>query len=120
MSLRLLPAAALLLLLSACGDEQAADDPGPTPASSPAASGTAAEGPACDEVWVEGATLPEDYSGCVDDTGQVPADAQQCATGARLVTFADRYYAMTGHRVNVVESLATSDAYKSAEVACGG
>lgn len=119
-----------LAALAACGGEVATDPSADeTSASSPTTSpsgqsssptGTATE-PACAEVWVDGATLPEDYAGCVDESGQVvPAEASQCAVGSRLVTFAGRFYAMTGHVVNDEGDLAGSATYASAKASCGG
>jgi len=126
MSPRRLAVAALLLLpLAACGDETGADSAGSdtsTASESPSASSPSAGGvPACADVWVDGATLPEQYAGCLDDSGEkVPADATQCATGARLVTYDERFYAMTGHVVNDEGSLADSTSYASAKASCGG
>lgn len=118
-------AAAVLALvaglgLTACGSEtpDAAAEPSaststPSETSSETSSETPTEeptdeaseepkGPACSDVWVAGATLPEKYNGCQDaDKGKwVQAMVYNCSSGQRLVTFGTTFYAAKGEVVN--------------------
>jgi hypothetical protein len=71
----LLTSVTTLLLLTGCSsggdsDGGSADGGGnsaPTsePSSSPSATSDAQDGPACEDVWQAGATLPADYTSCV-------------------------------------------------------
>lgn len=99
------------LALSACGEQEpdSAAEPSQQPSSSsespsesPSETPTEDAGPACADVWVAGATLPEDYSGCQDDTkGKwVQAMVYRCSSGQRLVTFGTTFYAAKGEVVN--------------------
>lgn len=100
------------LALTACGDQEPdsaaepsqqpssssqspSDTPSDTPSDEPA-------GPACADVWVAGATLPANYSGCQDDAkGKwVQAMTYRCSSGQRLVTFGTTFYAAKGEVVN--------------------
>lgn len=79
---------ALAALLSGCGAADA-----PTPASDSL--------PACDDIWVAGGTIPEDYAGCkdADDVLQV-SDVQECTKNdQRFTTFGDQYYGVLGSAV---------------------
>ncbi len=107
--------------LAACGDETT-----DTSASSGAASSSDSESPTetvrqplCADVWVPGQDVPEEYEGCSDDSGWVPADEFLCDSGQLLVTYGDRFYAATGARVNEVPgSLADSKPYQKARSRC--
>lgn len=95
------------LALAACGEQEpdSAAEPSQQPSStseSPSESPTEDAGPACADVWVAGATLPENYSGCQDDTkGKwVEAMVYHCSSGQRLVTFGTTFYAAKGEVVN--------------------
>ena len=85
--MKALAAAALTLLLCACGGGEDAKNP------SNAIEETikqADEWPPCDEVWVVGSTLPKDYEGCTSDDGSIVpiVIAYECADGTTL-TFVD-------------------------------
>lgn len=99
------------LALSACGEQEpdSAADPSQQPSSSsespsdsPSETPTEDAGPACADVWVAGATLPENYSGCQDATKDkwVQAMVYRCSSGQRLVTFGTTFYAAKGEVVN--------------------
>lgn len=113
-------AAALTLVaglgLTACGSESspdAADEPSAstgTPSESPTETPTEEpseepKGPACSDVWVAGATLPEKYNGCQDaEKGTwVQAMMYYCSSGQRLVTYRTTFYAAKGEVVNESE-----------------
>lgn len=118
------PALALtaLLALAACGGQGGTDVADESTAPAPSAtSSAAAEGPDCATIWVDGATLPGRYAGCVDDSGAlVPADAVRCDSGQTIVTFDDRFYAAVGYRVNDTGgALEDSASYRRAMRVCG-
>lgn len=116
MDLRLIAVLPLLLLpLAACG-EATEDEPS---AGSTAASPTGL--PACEDVWVDGETLPEDYAGCFDGTADVTAQQRSCSIGQPLVTYDDMFYAMAGARINeVAGGLEADEGYQSALMSCTG
>jgi hypothetical protein len=76
----------------------------PTPSASPIEPTETVEPlpdwPACVEVWVEGAKLPGDYQGCLEDETAVKAKNQYCEFGKKLVTYADQFWAVRGGKVN--------------------
>ncbi len=100
--------------LTACGEQGsgAAEEPSAgestsTPTEDPTESPTeeATEeptGPACADVWVAGATLPEKYSGCQDAEKDkwIEAMVYHCSSGQRLVTYRTTFYAAKGEVVN--------------------
>ena len=100
------------LALTACGDQEpdsaaepsssTCESPSETPSDTSSETPTEDAGPACADVWVAGATLPEDYSGCQDDAkGKwVQAMVYHCSSGQRLVTFGTTFYAAKGEVVN--------------------
>ena len=100
------------LALSACGDSEpdsvtdpsASESQAPTesPTETPTETSTEPPGPACSDVWVAGATLPENYQGCQDEDKQkwVQAMVYRCSSGQRLVTFGTTFYAAKGEVVN--------------------
>ncbi len=130
-------AAALTLVaglgLSACGSDSpdAANDPSAstseTPSESPSETPTETptaepSGPACSDVWVAGATLPEKYNGCQDaDTGKwVQAMVYFCSSGQRLVTFRTTFYAAKGEVVNESKvPLRRNQEFKKVLASCG-
>ena len=118
-------AAAILLLATGCGDDDAdtADDPAgdDRTSQSPSSTGQPETGlPACAEVWVAGARLPRDYRGCEQDGVAVKADKHRCSYGAAIIEFDDRFYAVTGKFINEVPSLTESDQFHQALTACQG
>ena len=50
--------------------------------------------PECGEVWIEGQTLPVDYSGCVQDGEEVVMIALDCADGSQLTAYEQAYGAV--------------------------
>lgn len=120
------------LLLSACGDEGAADlasgdevsvDPSLVPTPSPAPVETdppVRTEPLCGEVWIAGDPLPDPYKGCYDADTFVKAEAQRCAFGSKLFTYDDRFYAAQFNTINETPGLADSPAFQKALEQCGG
>lgn len=116
--------------LTACGEE------GPDSAEEPSSSETTStpseeptetpseepKGPACAEVWVAGATLPQKYTGCQDaekDT-YVQAMVYMCSSGQRLVTFGRTFYAAKGEVITESETpLARNPEFKKVLASCG-
>ncbi|GAA1924291.1 hypothetical protein GCM10009797_17460 [Nocardioides hwasunensis] len=94
--------------------ESPTDEPSETP-SEPA-------GPACADVWVAGATLPEKYDGCQDaekDTW-VQAMVYQCSSGQRLVTYQRNFYAAKGEVITESEvPLARDEKFQKILTTCG-
>lgn len=100
-----------LALMAGCGNDdegagsQETTSPTPTVAATPTPTPTGTstdqpEGPACDEVWVDGQKLPRPYRGCVDSDGAwVKTEVQHCSTGQRVVTFDNSFYAVVGRRI---------------------
>ena len=120
-----------LLLVSACGGQasDSASDPSPTrstPTSdAPSSAGASAsatprpEGPACAAVWRDGATLPQDYAGCVAGDEAVKPSDRYCEFGRKLVIYGDRFYAVrtgTIHRTH--GPLDKDPGYRSAMASC--
>jgi hypothetical protein len=105
----------LIVGVAGCGPVREVRD-APTPASDSL--------PACADVWVDGAKLPADYAGCVDDQGILQAAATRKCTGmaGAFAVFDDRFYAIvgkTGESGNVItEAGPTSAEYKQAYTAC--
>lgn len=126
----LLGAAVCLVVLAACGDDSGTGaDPQATDATTSSVSPTetptdgatsADEGPACDEVWVGGATLPEDYRGCSRDGAWQEPERTPCSFGVPIVTFDGRFYAVPGKVVNDVGDLKSSKDYRRAVNSCQG
>lgn len=115
----------LSLLLGGCGD--AADEPSRATGSSESTGITedpsqkpAPDGPACEDVWVDGQNLPRSYRGCVEGGTWVAADTRRCASGQVLVSHADRFYGAKGAVVNDVgEPLEENRQYQQALRSCG-
>lgn len=136
----LLGAAACLAVLAACGEDTgtgsdpsaedataSAGSPSDSPTASSETSATpgptgssAAGGPTCEEVWVDGATLPEGYRGCSRDGAWQEAERTPCSFGVPIVTFDGRYYAVPGKVVNDVGDLDSSKDYQRAVNSCQG
>jgi hypothetical protein len=136
---------ASVLLLGACGDDTA-DDPSaadgagasespsasvdtsepaePSPSASPIEPTEAAplpDWPACADIWVEDARLPGDYQGCLEDETAVKAKNRYCEFGKKLVTHADRYWAVRGGKVNDAKGpLMDSKDYRDDLASCQG
>ena len=136
-------AVAAVLLLGGCSDDTA-DDPSasdgaqspsatvetsepaePSPSASPIVpTETTAPLPdwsACADVWVEDARLPGDYQGCLDGDAAVKAKNQYCEFGKKLVTYADRFWAVRGGKVNDARGpLKDSPDYRDDLASCQG
>ena len=126
-SLLIATLATVALLTAACGDD-AGDAPSAADATTPASSsetasptaGSAQVGlPACDEVWVADADLPEKYDGCTKDGATVEPETVDCSSGQRIVLFDDHYWAVRGHVIkHAPEGLSESSAYADVLYSC--
>jgi hypothetical protein len=104
--------------LSGCGEETPSDPSASESTASP--SSEVPEGPACAEVWVDGASIPGSYQGCLDADTWVAAKATRCDSGQVLVVYGDRFYGAKGATVNDVGGpLDDSDQYRRAVRSCG-
>ncbi len=120
--------ATLAAVLAGCGSDDTAADPaaGDPSASTSASSPSTPSGsplpdwPACADVWQGGQDLPARYAGCLDGDQAVKAASKRCAFGLPIVSYADTFYAVTGHRINQVASVKTDKAYRRALNACQG
>ena len=122
------------LSLTACGEEgpDSAEEPSAgestsTPSEEPSETPTdepseEPAGPACTDVWVAGATLPQKYSGCQDaEKGKwMQAMVYHCSSGQRLVTFGRTFYAAKGEVINESETaLARNPEFQKVLASCG-
>ena len=103
----------LAALLGGCGDDSAssANDPSdsdsssePTePASeSPSPSDTPPplpDWPACSDVWVKDATIPQGYKGCLEGDQAVKSDTLSCSSGQRIIRYDDRFFGVAGGKI---------------------
>lgn len=117
-----LAVAVALVVLSGCGDDggaTATDDPTVSPTTDPV---TPSEPPfpdACEDIWVDGQTLPARYRGCTGADGAgVKADKYHCSYGMPIVVYGGRFYAVAGKMINEVEDLASSSSFRQALRAC--
>jgi len=112
-------AAALVLALAGCGDEEAtprADSSSAKPAASPSASTGA---PDCAGIWKGGDELPRSYDGCNSDAGFVASDKLGCSSGQRMVRYGDHFYAVPGGTIHETESSLEDDrGYRVAVKSC--
>lgn len=119
-----------LAVLAGCGsatNSSSASDT-PTSATKPSETSTTtaatttpaqAAGPACDEVWDEGADLPGSYSGCADGAEAVAAEQVDCSSGQFIVVYDDHYWAVRGHIIGYApDTLAQSAAYRRVLYSC--
>ncbi len=118
-----------VLVLAGCGGEEpstsATDETsGPTSPSASEASPSAEEQglPACAELWVDGADLPQPYKGCTEGETEVPADALGCSSGQKIIRYQDRFYAVPGGLIREVDDrgLDRDPDYRSAIATCRG
>jgi hypothetical protein len=116
-------AALAVLALSGCGSDSSsvAQDPGTSsPTASATSGGNPPQGPTCDHVWRDGATLPHDYRGCADAGSWVKAEVYQCSDGHRLVTYAHAFYASPGRRITqAAKTLAQDQEFQHTMAVCG-
>ena len=81
---------AALLALSACGTDESDSTSGPGAPTDPAATDNSEAAPACELIWQEGETLPEDYEGCEDEGGAyLAAEWQPCGDPALEFTVSE-------------------------------
>lgn len=102
----------------AAGTDPTSTSPEPTASSE---GSTPADGPDCETVWQEGATLPRGYQGCVDSTDTlVPRDALGCSSGQRMVSHDDRFWAVPGGTIHeaTAATLADDSEYAAAVRTC--
>lgn len=116
-----------LLVLAGCtssdgkgdGDGGGGDD-----SAKPSATKTTAapKGPDCAEVWKNGATLPEDYTKCVEDGAYGLQDVTECQDGTKLVAYADAYFAVTGGKISQpdVAPMQDTEEFGTVYAACTG
>lgn len=122
--------AVLTVLLLVAGCSSSSDDgkkPGDTDGSTsgaPSTSGSAPapKGPDCADVWKDGATLPANYVGCVEDGKAGRQETVTCKDGSTFVAFSDIYYAVTGGKIHKPEVAPMQDTkeYGKAYTACAG
>ncbi|QIK75623.1 hypothetical protein [Nocardioides piscis] len=110
--------------LSACGDdsevapttrESASDSPSVSSSESPLPDGAI---PECADVWVDGATLPKDYTACTSDGETVKPVKRTCGFGAKLLEHDGRYFAMLGKPISDAGDLETNDDYQQLLSSC--
>lgn len=65
----------------------------------------------CSEVWKAGRTLPSSYQGCSDLATNSIAfpGGPTCKDGTQLLTFDDRFWALTGGRITQVQGGISTD-----------
>ncbi len=56
-------------------------------------------GPACDDIWKAGETLPADYKSCVQGGAIAEQEVYECTDDTLLVAFNDSMYAVTGGKI---------------------
>ena len=117
----MVPIGLVAVLVAGCGGDGSSTDATARDESTTASSLPVPDGPSCTETWVDGASLPRRYRGCLDeDATFVPAEARRCDSGQVLVSFGDRYYAVEGGPVNDMGGpLEESDQYRKALASCG-
>lgn len=95
-------------------------EPAEEPSEEPSETPAPASWPACSDVWVAGADLPQPYDGCADAAGlAVPAQAIRCSMGAVLITYDDRFWGVPGHKISQAEGrLAKEPAFEQARATC--
>lgn len=118
-----------VVLLAGCGsdsDDTAADDTGAssspsTPASEEPDDSSAGGFPTCEEVWQEGATLAEDYLGCMDGATPVDLDGIECESGQFIITYDDRFWAVADGPIAMADGALLDDPdYQDVLASCRG
>ena len=117
--------------LGACGtengDETASDTTSESPTETPASSETetptetATEPgtlPECADVWVDGQTLPADYTACTSDGETIKPEKRKCGYGATFLEQDGQFYAMAGQPITDAGDLETSDEYQQLLATC--
>ena len=111
-----------LALATACGnDSDTATDTSPTTAAPSSASSRPDPSPQCDTVWVAGESLPGGYQGCYEGTKLVKASGRYCEFGKPLITYDERFYAVThGRIIEANQSFAKDARYQDTLAKCSG
>ena len=111
-----------LALATACGsDSDTATDKSPTSAAPTSASGRPDPSPQCDTVWVAGESLPGGYQGCYEGTKLVKASGRYCEFGKPLMTYDERFYAVShGRIIEAKQSFAKDARYQDTLAKCSG
>jgi hypothetical protein len=115
-----------VVLLAGCGSDSgdtAADDTGasPTPSTPVAEESPVGGFPACEEIWQEGATLAEDYLGCMDGATPVDLDGIECESGQFIITYADRFWAVADGPIAMADGALLDDPdYQDVLASCRG
>ena len=112
-----------LLLLAGCTSSDGKGDDGKNSTKPSATKTTAAPtGPDCAGIWKAGATLPDDYTKCVDNGAYGAQDVTECEDGTKLVAFSDAYFAITGGPITKpkVAPMQDTPEYGKAYAACTG
>lgn len=116
-----------LILLAGCTSGDSDDDQGDKGSAKPSATTTTTAtpppaGPDCAGIWKDGATLPEDYTKCVEDGAYGAQDVTACEDGTQLVAYADTYFAVTGGRISKpkVAPMQDTEEFGKVYTACTG
>lgn len=113
-----------LLLLAGCTSSDGKGDDTKDSSARPSATPTkpAPTGPDCAGIWKDGATLPEDYTTCVEDGAYGTQDVTKCEDGTKLVAYADAYFAVTGGPISKpdVAPMQDTEEFGTAYAACTG
>lgn len=80
----LLGTVTLLVLLGGCAGEES--EPKSSKAQ-PTAEKTEGRVPKCDDVWIQGSVVPDDYSGCNDGSDVTMGSPAKCKAGPDLATY---------------------------------
>lgn len=120
MRLSLVPVALLSAALLAGCSSSGGDKPTATP--SKTTTTPAPSGPSCADIWKDGATLPKDYTKCVENGAYGAQDVTKCKDGTKLIAYSDIYYAVTGGTISKPKEAPMQDtpAYGKVFTACTG
>ena len=116
--------------LGACGTENGDDTASDTTSESPTETPTSSETeapetstepgalPECADVWVDGQTLPADYTACTTDGETIKPEKRKCGYGATFLEQDGQFYAMKGQPITDAGDLETSDEYQQLLATC--
>ena len=110
-----------LALVTACGNNSdTATDPAPTSAA-PSSPSSPDPSPQCDTLWVAGESLPGGYQGCYEGAKLVKANGRYCEFGKPLITYDERFYAVSHGRIIEAKQPFAKDArYQDTLAKCSG
>lgn len=110
----LLGTIALLLALTSCGSDDGGGDTKTNDTKTNDTNSPPAASTSCDDIWIAGETLPEDYDGCDrGDTIEAPA-VLDCTDGSKMTGFDDRFYAKLGGEIHEASGEIANDKAYSA------